>query len=104
MVLELVLLRPVPLKLIVMLVATLCERLVKVTKPLTAVRLVVPCNVPLPAVRLAVTTGELSLERRVPNWSSIRITGCLGNGAPAVGGGEGWVLSGPGLGAARLTR
>jgi hypothetical protein len=31
-------------KLIVMLVATLCERLVKVTKPLTAVRLVVPCK------------------------------------------------------------
>jgi len=27
--------------------ATLCERLMKVTKPLTAVRLVVPCSTPL---------------------------------------------------------
>ena len=41
---------------IVMLVATLCERFVKVTTPPIAVRLVLPCNAPLPAPRLALTT------------------------------------------------
>src|SRR5207245_493680 len=51
---------------IVMLVATLCERLVKVTKPATAVTFVAPCNVPLPAFLLAVTTVALSLLRRLP--------------------------------------
>src|SRR5262249_46333831 len=60
----------------VMLVGTLWERLVKVTTPLIAVRLVVPCKVPLPALRLAVTVVALSLLRRLPNRSSIRITGC----------------------------
>ncbi len=53
MALELVLLRPVALKVIVMFVATLCERLVKVTRPLTAVRLVMPCKAPLPVPRAA---------------------------------------------------
>ena len=54
------------LKAIVMLVAILCDRLVNVTMPFTAVRLVVPCNVPLPPLRLAVTTVELSALRRLP--------------------------------------
>src|SRR5437667_378854 len=67
-----------------MLVATLCERLVKVTTPLTAVRFVVPCKAPLPPRRLAATTVVLSLLRRFPNWSSIRITGCGAKAAPAV--------------------
>ena len=66
-----------------MLVATLCERFVKVTMPLTAATLVAPCNVPLPARRLAVTT-VLSLLRRFPNWSSIRTTGCGAKATPAV--------------------
>ena len=62
-----------------------------VTTPLTAVRLVVPCNVPLPALRAAVTTVVLSLLRRLPNWSSIRITGCWAKATPAVAVAEGWV-------------
>ena len=65
---------PLPVKAIVMLVATLCDRLAKVTTPSTAVRLVVPCNVPLPALRAAVTSvllSELPLAalRTLPNWS-----------------------------------
>src|SRR5262249_20851129 len=55
------------LKLIVILVATGCDKLVKVTTPLIAVRLVVPCNVPLPAKRAAETTVALSPERKLPN-------------------------------------
>ncbi len=75
----------------VMLVATLCARSVKVTTPLTAVRLVVPCKVPLPALRAAVTTVVLSLLRRLPNWSSIRMTGCCEKATPAVAVEEGCV-------------
>ena len=88
---EFALLRPVPAKARVMSLATLCERLRKLTTPLTAVRLVVPCNTPVPALRLAVTTVELSLERRLPNWSSMRITGCCGKAVPAVAVEEGCV-------------
>ena len=51
----------------VMLVATLCERLAKLATPLTAVTVSVPCNVPLPALRLAVTTVLLSLLIKLPN-------------------------------------
>ena len=60
MAVEVVLVKLPLVKLIVMFVATLCERLVKVTRPLTAVRLVLPCKVPLPALRAAVTTVLLS--------------------------------------------
>ena len=88
---ELAVLRPLPVKAMVMSLATLCERLMKLTKPLTAVRLVVPCKAPLPALRLAVTTVELSLERRLPNWSSMRITGCCAKAVPAVAVEEGCV-------------
>ena len=71
---ELVPVSPEALKARVMLVATLWERLVKVTRPLTAVRLVVPCKVPLPALRVALITVLLSavplaVLRRLPNWS-----------------------------------
>ena len=59
--------RPLAAKSIVMLLATLCDRLVKLTRPFTALRLVVPCNTPLPAFRLAVTSVELSLPRKLPN-------------------------------------
>src|SRR2546426_3650926 len=76
---------------IVMLVATFCERLVKLTRPLTAVRLVVPCKMPLPAFRLAVTTVVLSLLRRFPNWSSTRTTGWGDNTTPATALAGGWV-------------
>ena len=69
--LELVLPRP-ELKLMVMFVATLCDRLVNVTTPSAVVAiLVVPCKVPLPARRAAVTTvpAEMPLAalRRLPN-------------------------------------
>ena len=59
--------KPVAVQLTVIVVATLCDRLVKVTMPATAVRPVVPCNVPLPAPRVALTTVVLSLLRRLPN-------------------------------------
>src|SRR5258708_5849656 len=77
-------LKPLLLKPIVILVATLCDRLVKLTTPLAAVRLVVPCNVPLPALRLAVSTVELSALRTLPYWSSIRTSGCWAKGDPAI--------------------
>src|SRR6266699_3349482 len=74
-----------------MLVATLWDKLVKVTRPLTAVRLVAPCNVPVPAARRAVTIVELSLARKLPYWSSIRMTGCCAKITPAMAVEEGWV-------------
>src|ERR1051326_745655 len=79
------------LKTIVMLVSMLCDRLLNVTTPPTAVRLLVPCNVPEPALRAAVTTVLLSPERRFPNWSSIRTTGCGTNATPAIAADGGWV-------------
>ena len=69
---------------IVILVATLWERFAKVTIPATAVALVVPCKVPLPALRVAVTMVLKSLLRRLPYWSSIRICGCVEKATPAV--------------------
>ena len=83
--------RPALLKSIVMVVATLCDRLVKASTPLTDVRVVAPCKAPLPAFRLAVTTVPLSLLRKLPNWSSIRIFGCWAKAAPAVPVAEGCV-------------
>src|SRR2546430_2741872 len=86
----------------VMLVATLWDKLVKVTRPLTAVRLVAPCNVPAPVARSALTTVEASLARKLPYWSSIRMTGCCAKTTPAMAVEEGWVrrvslLAGAGL-------
>src|SRR6266567_2523944 len=80
-----------PAKLMVMVSATLYDRLVNVTRPLTAVRLVVPCKAALPPARLAVITVLLSLLRRLPNGSSIRITGCWAKATPAVAVAEGGV-------------
>ncbi len=79
----------------VMLVATSCERSVNVTRPLAAVRMVVPCNGPLPALRAAVTTVLLSALRRLPNWSSIRTIGCWAKITPAVAVAEGclWMVN-----------
>ena len=76
MALELVPVRPEALKASVMLVATLWERFVKVTRPAAAVKLVVPCKVPLPAPRAALTTALLLLVQKLPNWSCRRRTGC----------------------------
>src|SRR5882724_10977499 len=80
----------------VMFVATLCDKFVNVTTPSTAVLLVAPCNVPLPALRLAVTTVELSALplaalRRFPNWSRTWRIGCWAKATPAMAVGEGWV-------------
>src|SRR5437667_1145077 len=71
-VVELALVRLPLLNRMEMLVATLCDKLVNVTSPLTAVRLGVPCKFPLPALRLAVTTVLLSALplaalRQLPN-------------------------------------
>src|SRR6266446_3202820 len=73
-----------------MLVATLCARLVKLTMPAVAVRFVAPCKPPLPALRAAVTKVLLSLLRKLPNWSSIRTTGCWTKATPAMVVEEGW--------------
>ena len=80
----------VPLaNLIVIVWAMLYDRSVKVATPWTAVRLVVPCKAPLPAMRLAVTTVVLSLVTKLPAESSTRTTGWLVKATPAVAFGEG---------------
>src|SRR6185503_18292213 len=78
-------------KLMVMLVATLCARLANVANPFEAVAVSVPCNVPLPALRVAVTTVLLSAVSKWPAASSMRITGCCAKSTPAVAVLEGWV-------------
>ena len=88
--LEVALARPALVKASVILVATLCERLVKAITPLATVRLVAPCSVPLPAERTAVTTVLLSPAIKFPNGSSTRTTGCDEKATPAVAAGEGW--------------
>src|SRR6058998_4458347 len=85
------------------LVATLWERLLKLTIPLRAVWFVLPCNAPLPALRLAVTTVVVSLLRKLPYWSSIRTTGCWLKATPAVAVAEGWVWRVKRLAVAALT-
>src|SRR6266568_503320 len=91
MLLERALPRVPPVKVMVMLVAKLCAKLVKVTTPLAAVRLVVPCKAPLPALRAAVTVVELSEAIKLPNWSSILMAGCGAKATPAVATPGGWV-------------
>ena len=76
---------------IVMLVATRCDKFVKVAKPLRAVAVTVPCNVPAPAARVAVTTVPLSELIKLPKVSSTRTTGCWAKTTPAVAALEGWV-------------
>src|SRR5215471_10249650 len=93
---ELVPVRPGALKARVILVATLWARDVKVTTPSVALALSVPCRVPLPLPRAAVTTVLLSLVplaalRRLPNWSRTCRTGCWAKGIPAVAVVEGCV-------------
>ena len=91
MVLEVVPLRAGLLKTIVIFVATLCARLANDATPPDAVAVSVPCNVPPPAPRAAVTTVLLSLLRKLPNWSSMRSCGCGENATPAVAVVGGWV-------------
>ena len=70
--------------------ATLCDRVVNVTRPPLAVTFVIPCKAPFPRFRDAVTTVLLSPVRKFPNWSSTRITGCCAKTTPAVAVLEGW--------------
>src|SRR5438034_5429505 len=101
--------RPGLAKSIVIVVATKCERLGKVTNPLTALSAVLPCKTPLPPLRLAVTTVLLSPVRRLPKLSSTRMTGCWTKITPAVAVADGWLwmvnrLAAPGLTLKKLLR
>src|SRR5260370_1208381 len=60
--------KPTSAKLMVMVVATVCERLVNVARPFRNGMVRDPCNVPLPALREAVTEA-LVLVHKLPNWS-----------------------------------
>ena len=83
--------RPVAVKLSVIVLARLWERLAKVATPLTVVAVSVPCNVPVPALRATVMTRPLSVVIRLPAESSTRTTGCCANATPAVALGDGCV-------------
>ena len=72
------------LKVIVMVLATMCERFANVATPPDAVAVKVPCNVPEPALRAAVMTVELSSVIKLPKVSSMRTIGCCANAIPAV--------------------
>src|SRR6185369_13268629 len=92
---ELVPVTPGALKARVILVATLWLRSVKVATPSVAPAVSVPCRVPLPLPRAAVTAvmsvTPLAELRRLPNWSRTWRTGCWAKGTPAVAVAEGWV-------------
>src|SRR5678816_658271 len=92
---ELVPVRPEALKLMVMLVATLWDKSMKVATPSVEVAVSVPCSMPLPLPRAAVTTvllvTPLAVLRRLPNWSRTWRTGCWAKGTPAVAVAEGCV-------------
>src|SRR5206468_4074799 len=77
-------LRPLAVKLRFMVVVRLWDRFANVATPLTAEAIKVPCTVPLPALRATVTTVLLSLERRLPKASWIRIAGAGENVTPAL--------------------
>ena len=67
----------------------MCDRFVKVMRPSTAVNVVVPCKVPVPVLRVAVTTVLLSAAplaalRTLPNWSFTWMIGCWAKATPAV--------------------
>src|SRR5436190_1661374 len=93
--LELVSVTPEALKLMVILVATLWARSVKVATPSVLVALSVPCKVPLPFPRAAVITVLLVIPlaalRKLPNWSRTWRTGCWAKGTPAMAVAEGCV-------------
>ena len=91
------------LKSIVMVSALLYAKFPKVAKPFTAVALVVPCNDAVPALREALTTVLLSLVRRLPKASSIRICGEGEKATPAVAVLDGWIEIVSRVAAAELT-
>src|SRR2546425_872197 len=72
--------------------ARLMLRSLNVARPVASVaRVVVPLRLPLPAALAAVPTVLLSLLRRLPKASSIRMTGCWMKATPAVAVADGWV-------------
>ena len=73
-------------------VAAAAARFVNVAVPLLAVMFVAPRRIPVPPMRVAVTT-RLSLVRTLLYWSSMRRTGCCAKGTPAVAELEGWVAN-----------
>ena len=77
----------------------------KLATPPLAVAVVVPCSVPVPTPRAAVTIVLLSLLRRLPNASSIRTTGCCAKATPAVAVLEGcvWIVKRPAAAALTTT-
>src|SRR6266478_5256312 len=79
----------------VMLVATVWYRFVNVARPFKAEAVAVPCKVPAPLARAAVTIVLLSELIRLPNASSILATGCCAKATPAVALDEGcvWIVS-----------
>src|SRR5205814_10419131 len=89
--LELVPVTPEALKAREILVATLWARSVKLTRPLRAVRLVVACTTPLPALRAALTPLEDSVVLTLPNLARSWRTGCSAKRPPAAAAAEGWV-------------
>ena len=84
MLVELVLVKLPLVKPMVMLVATLWNKLMKVARPPAAVAESVPCSAPPPALRAAVTTVLLSEVIKLPEASSMRMTGCVWKATPAV--------------------
>ena len=66
----------------------------KAATPPLAVAVVVPCRVLVPAPRVAVTTVLLSLLRKLPNWSSMRMTGWVAKTTPAAAVADGcvWIV------------
>jgi len=83
--------RPLAVKLSVIVVATVCDRFAKVAMPFTVVAVTVPCKVPVPALRATVIARPLSEVIRLPDASSTRTTGCCAKGTPAVAVGDGCV-------------
>jgi len=75
----------------VIVVATLCARVAKVATPLEAVAVTVPCSVPVPPSRVAVTIVLLSAVRTLPKASKTWIAGCCPKATPAVAVADGWV-------------
>src|SRR6266849_6164928 len=109
MLVELVLVKLPLVKLMVILVATVCERLEKAARPLEAVAKVVPCSAPLPTARVAVTAVPpsglpLAALHRLPNWSWMRTTGCWAKVKPAEAVAEGWICSPSPLAAPAISR
>src|SRR5437588_11776092 len=88
---ETILLRLPAAKLSVIVSALLYARLAKVARPLTAVAVVVPWSASVPLAIVALTTVLLSEVIKLPEESSMRITGCWAKAAPATAPAEGWV-------------